>query len=908
MNKDLFQARVIRAFCISMLVSLLACPPAWARQVVTDDLKSWAREAIEREKKLGVLLDPNTVAVLYFKNDTGQRELDILQKGMTVMLMTDLSKIKGLHVLERARIQALMQELRLGASGLVERDTASRLGRLLHAEHLVGGEILREPMGEFGLRSDLIKVSTKSLLDRPSTRGKLLEGIFRMEKDLLFKIVRALNITLTPEEEEALKKPVTTDLDALLKLFEGIEQSDQGNYGAAMRLYEQALEDDPGFWLARSFLEELRDLYPEGYSPPEAGAQEDRPEGVETAGPLEDPRDRDLADLDNDGDGLSETDGDCNDSNPAIHPGAMEIAYDGIDQDCDGRDLTDVDGDGFAAIEAGGPDCNDQDPNVNPQQTESCNGIDDNCNGQIDEGVLNTYWIDSDGDGFGDPNQTTQACHTPPGATNNNLDCNDQDPEQHPGAWEVCNGQDDDCDGQSDEGCEYLLGGQPPIVDMDSVNMAQDDVDTDLQLDSDVQAGLYEPGQFQAAQNSWGFEWTGPYGLSYNWAAGTGMAYLPGLQLVGTGPYGVLKAFVDPDTLDRINSDPFLAYSVQVEEDRLNREILEMKRRAWQADQVDDVVWQLQNGDIRTRDDYLMQKADAQAGRVLVDRDGNWVRVQQYVLRHEHQDAAGNPVTSIQVLNVCLRGGSGPQAGLSSLEFTTNLDLQLQENQDLRQLPWHDWLDTEGPQQPTQPPPGYPPEYRYVYSPGGLESMYVLMESPGGRHLKESRSFAPVEDGIQRISQETLELAIGSPLDGTYNYTGDWLNAGPGEYWVYHDGDFVYSPQGHDPAPFYYMYRYGQGQDQVGQLASMEFHVLGDGDTPQNRGISGEDYSWVPFTDIWDSMRANVSETTYIGQNNLEMVLRQGLGGEVAVDIVYIPLPNMIWRTDKIYTDYWDSP
>jgi len=83
---------------------------------------------------------------------------------------------------------------------------------------------------------------------------------------------------------------------------------------------------------------------------------------------------------------------------------------------------------------------------------EVCNGIDDNCNGQVDEGVLLTFFQDADGDGFGDPARSTQACKAPAGFVADNHDCNDGAAAIHPGAAELCNGVDDNCNGTKDEG------------------------------------------------------------------------------------------------------------------------------------------------------------------------------------------------------------------------------------------------------------------------------------------------------------------------------------------------------------------------------------------------------------------------------------------------------------------------
>jgi len=246
---------------ISLGVFLSA--PSWAGQVVTQEMKVWAKKAIEEEKALKTLAAQNTVAVLYFKNKTEQSDFDPLQKGIALMLITDLSKIKNLQVVERVQLQAMVEELGLGVSGLVEPDTAPRVGRILGAKWLVGGEILTgkvlQEMKNLRLQSNLLDVPVQKILGQPAAEADPAE-LFRLEKELLFGLIKLLQVQVTPQEEEELKRPCSTNYRALLTLFRAIDASDRGNYARAGELYESALKEDGSLCLAGEALQELKVL------------------------------------------------------------------------------------------------------------------------------------------------------------------------------------------------------------------------------------------------------------------------------------------------------------------------------------------------------------------------------------------------------------------------------------------------------------------------------------------------------------------------------------------------------------------------------------------------------------------------------------------------------------------------
>ncbi|MEN8184474.1 MAG: MopE-related protein, partial [Myxococcota bacterium] len=108
----------------------------------------------------------------------------------------------------------------------------------------------------------------------------------------------------------------------------------------------------------------------------------------------------------------------------------------------------DADGDGFACQ----VDCDDGDPSIHPGAAELCDGRDNDCDADIDEGdAINAaiWFADFDGDGYGDPTRTANACAQPPGWVADASDCDDLHDSVHPGAWDVCDGLDNDCDGTS---------------------------------------------------------------------------------------------------------------------------------------------------------------------------------------------------------------------------------------------------------------------------------------------------------------------------------------------------------------------------------------------------------------------------------------------------------------------------
>jgi hypothetical protein len=190
-------------------------------------------------------------------------------------------------------------------------------------------------------------------------------------------------------------------------------------------------------------------------------------------------------------DGYVPTGTDCDDANADTWPGAAERC-DHEDNDCDGEtdeSLTstwydDEDGDGFgdgaSPLEDCDPgdgwvensdDCDDDDAAVHPEAPEICDLIDNDCDAQIDEDVREVFFADFDGDGFGSEDESTESCDAPSGylyvGPGEDFDCDDGNDAIYPGAQEICDRLDNDCDGSTDDDDSSVTGQSVWFLDFD---------------------------------------------------------------------------------------------------------------------------------------------------------------------------------------------------------------------------------------------------------------------------------------------------------------------------------------------------------------------------------------------------------------------------------------------------------
>jgi tetratricopeptide (TPR) repeat protein len=222
------------------------------------ELAADAKSAVQSESSIGGAIGaPTTVAVMPLRFTGADSSLRPLERGIAELLTTDLARSSKLTVVERSRIQALLDELGRQQSGQTDAATSVRAGKLLRAGRVVQGSILQ--LGGSQLRLDA------AVVDVPTTRisgtaagADQLDRLFDLEKRIALDLFRELGVTLTVAERNAIEQRPTRSLTAFLAYSRGLASEDQGRYDEAGGFYRDAIRLDPGFGAAMQKSQDAR--------------------------------------------------------------------------------------------------------------------------------------------------------------------------------------------------------------------------------------------------------------------------------------------------------------------------------------------------------------------------------------------------------------------------------------------------------------------------------------------------------------------------------------------------------------------------------------------------------------------------------------------------------------------------
>ena len=217
------------------------------------ELEAEAKATVAQESSIGSDAgSPRTVAVLPLSFSGSDTTLASLGRGLADLMITDLSRSAQLTVVERDRLDALLDEIQLSAnSGSVDAGTAVRSGRLARAGRVVRGSVTQ--LDGKALRADaaVVTVSTARAGDALNTEFTL-DALFDAEKRLVFAVLNDMGVTLTTAERAAIDQRPTRSLSAFLAYSNGLAAEDSGRFDLAARLFADAARTDPGFAAAQA--------------------------------------------------------------------------------------------------------------------------------------------------------------------------------------------------------------------------------------------------------------------------------------------------------------------------------------------------------------------------------------------------------------------------------------------------------------------------------------------------------------------------------------------------------------------------------------------------------------------------------------------------------------------------------
>lgn len=221
-----------------------------------EELRARVASALAREDEVAQTApDPATVGVFPFLYEGDDPNWEPLALAIPEMLTTDLAVTGRLQVLERLHVQALLDEMALGASGRVDEATAARSGRLLGSGNIVQGRFRIDDDARIGIDAAVVEVREPGLeaVD-PLSAEDAVERLFDLEKQLALDLHEELGVQLTPAERERISERQTESVQALLEFGRGLQAEDAGDFQTAQEHYSAAASIDPGFQLAQTRL------------------------------------------------------------------------------------------------------------------------------------------------------------------------------------------------------------------------------------------------------------------------------------------------------------------------------------------------------------------------------------------------------------------------------------------------------------------------------------------------------------------------------------------------------------------------------------------------------------------------------------------------------------------------------
>jgi len=202
-----------------------------------------------------------TVAVWAFDNNSVAKfkeELGDMGAGLAKMFEYDFQKISNLKVVERDKLQYIIDEQKLAQGGVVDQETAIKAGRLLSAHVMIFGSFIQMSARETAVVVRAVKVETGELIATARVDGK--PQYFKIEKELVKELCDELDIVLSKDDKKLIESGGTESLDATMAYAKGLRYEEIHDYGKAHHFFKLAYELDPDFSEAKTKMEVYRYL------------------------------------------------------------------------------------------------------------------------------------------------------------------------------------------------------------------------------------------------------------------------------------------------------------------------------------------------------------------------------------------------------------------------------------------------------------------------------------------------------------------------------------------------------------------------------------------------------------------------------------------------------------------------
>ena len=203
--------------------------------------------------------DPATVAVLYFDYDGTDADLGMLRKGLAQMLISDLVATPAIRVVERARLQEVIDELKLQATTKIDQATAVKAGKLLGARYLVIGGYF-DVLGSLRVDARVVEVETGKVVFAVGASGKP-DDFLTLEQKLAGELNHHFATSLPAVKPQArrqpAKVPAALKADTLIAYGKALDAIDAGDKKAAKLRLDKIVKDQPDFQLAQLDVDKL---------------------------------------------------------------------------------------------------------------------------------------------------------------------------------------------------------------------------------------------------------------------------------------------------------------------------------------------------------------------------------------------------------------------------------------------------------------------------------------------------------------------------------------------------------------------------------------------------------------------------------------------------------------------------